>query len=555
MMRRLARWLDDRVGGSHFAEQALSKVFPDHWSFMLGEIAMYSFVVLVVTGIFLSLFFDPSVAETTYQGDYGPLRGTEMSEAYRSVVELSFDVRAGLVMRQAHHWAAIVFIAALVVHLLRVFFTGAFRRPREINWIIGVTLLALALFNGFTGYSLPDDLLSGTGLRIAYSIALSIPLIGTWVAFLIFGGEFPAQEIIPRLFVTHVMIVPAALAGLLAVHLALVWRQKHTDFPARGRRESNVVGAKLWPSYAAFSVGLFFAVSAVTTAMGGLVQVNPVWLYGPFRPAQVPSPAQPDWWLGWVEGAARIFPPWETRAFGYEIPNPFYPGVLVPGIVFGLLYLWPFLEARVTGDHAPHHVLDRPRDHPARTGFGVAGLSFVVLLQLAASNDILANWLYSSVATITWTFRIVVLAIPPILGYLAYRLMKALQESRAERLLDLSLQDLAGARPPSKEAAAARERAAARREAEKPVVVAEEEGEAVAVAPTAARPAPEGEAELRIYQVPDGRWGWCYLDPREGVELYGNKSFTSEDAAHEAATRAYPDTPVVPGPIPSTSRP
>src|SRR5690606_2962036 len=263
-----------------------------------------------------------------------------------SVVELSFDVRAGLVMRQAHHWAAIVFIAALVVHMLRVFFTGAFRRPRELNWIIGLTLLLLAFFNGFTGYSLPDDLLSGTGLRIASSLALCVPVIGTWVAFLVFGGEFPADEISPRLFVTHVMIVPAAIAVLIAVHLARIWRQKHTDFPARGRRQSNVVGPKLWPTYAAKSVGLFFAVFGVLMTMGGLVQVNPVWAYGPFRPAQVPSPAQPDWWLGWLEGGLRIFPAWEVEAFGYELPNPFFPGVLVPGIVFTVLYLWPFLEAR-----------------------------------------------------------------------------------------------------------------------------------------------------------------------------------------------------------------
>jgi ubiquinol-cytochrome c reductase cytochrome b subunit len=515
MMRRLARWIDDRIGGSAFAESALTKVFPDHWSFMLGEIALYSFVVLVVTGIFLSLFFDPSVAETTYHGSYGPLQGTRMSEAYRSVVELSYDVRAGLVMRQAHHWAAIVFIAALVVHLLRVFFTGAFRRPRELNWIVGLTLLALAMFNGFTGYSLPDDLLSGTGLRIAYSIALSIPIVGSWVAFLIFGGEFPAQEIIPRLFVTHVMIVPAAIAALIAVHLALIWRQKHTDFAARGRRESNVVGPKAWPTYAAFSLGLFFAVFAVTATMGGLVQINPVWLYGPFRPAEVPSPAQPDWWLGWVEGALRIFPPWEPRALGYEIPNPFFPGVLVPGITFAALYLWPFLEARFTGNREPHHLLDRARDHPVRTAVGVGGLSFFVLLQLAASNDLLAHWLYASVATISWTFRVLVPLAPPVLGYLTYRLMKALQASGRERFAELPLREVL--RP----------------------VEAREAGVAPAVAP-----ADGAAARVRLDQEADGRWRWRYVDPDGDVELCSNRTFTSAEAARESAARAYPQTPM-----------
>lgn len=433
MLGRIARWIDDRLGASAFTQHALNKVFPDHWSFMLGEIALYSFVVLLLTGVFLTFFFDPSMAETTYSGSYEPLRGVRMSHAYRSVLDLSFEVRAGMVMRQTHHWAAIVFIAALVVHLLRVFFTGAFRRPREINWIVGVTLLVLAFFNGFTGYSLPDDLLSGTGLRIAYSIALAVPLVGTWLAFLIFGGEFPADDIIPRLFVTHVMLVPGLIIGLLTVHLAIIWRQKHTDFPGRGRRESNVVGSKLWPTYTAKSLGLFFAVFAVLAGMGGLVQVNPVWLYGPFRVSQVPSPAQPDWWLGWVEGALRIFPAWEVRAFGFELPNPFFPGVLLPGIVFAVLYLWPFLESRVTGDREPHHLLDRIRDHPVRTGLGAGSLTFLVTLHFAASNDLLAKWFDASVATMTWTFRVLVIVLPPVVGFVIYRLAKALKVSGAER--------------------------------------------------------------------------------------------------------------------------
>ena len=268
MIKRVSGWVDDRLSAASFTRHALNKVFPDHWSFMLGEVAMYSFVVILVTGIFLTFFFDPSVAHTTYEGSYEPLRGVEMSEAFRSTVELSFDVRAGLVMRQAHHWGAIVFIASLVVHMLRVFFTGAFRRPREINWIVGVTLFILAFFNGFTGYSLPDDLLSGTGLRIAYSIALSVPVIGSWLAFLVFGGEFPAHEIIPRLFITHVMIVPGLIIGLLTVHLAIIWRQKHTDFPGPGRRETNVVGSRLWPTYAFNSIGLFFALLFLFGSIG-----------------------------------------------------------------------------------------------------------------------------------------------------------------------------------------------------------------------------------------------------------------------------------------------
>jgi ubiquinol-cytochrome c reductase cytochrome b subunit len=439
VIKRAYGWLDKRVGASSFTRSALNKVFPDHWSFMLGEVALYAFVVLVLTGTFLSFFFHASTSEVVYHGAYAPLNGVEMSDAYKSTLDLSFSVRAGLVMRQIHHWAALLFIASIVAHLCRVFFTGAFRRPREINWMVGITLMLLAIFNGFTGYSLPDDLLSGTGLRIAHSIALSVPLIGSWIAFLIFGGEFPSNEIAGRLFVTHIMIIPAAIAALLSIHLAIVWRQKHTQFPGIGKRETNVVGSKLWPTYAMKSTGLFFSVFALLAALGGLVQINPVWLYGPFRADQVTSPAQPDWYLGWLEGALRLFPNWEIRAFGWEVPNPFFPAVLLPGLTFMFLYAWPFLEARLTGDHDPHHLLDRARDHPVRTALGVAALSFYVMLFIAASNDLLARWLTVSVLSVTWFFRIAVLVVPPIAGWVTYRLMKGLQSSGVDRFRHLPL--------------------------------------------------------------------------------------------------------------------
>jgi ubiquinol-cytochrome c reductase cytochrome b subunit len=442
----MPRWLDDRLRGSHFLHRALNKVFPDHWSFMLGEIAMYTFAILVATGIFLTFFYSPSVNEVVYRGPYEPLRGVEMSEAYASVLRLSFEVRAGLVMRQIHHWAALVFVAAIVAHLCRVFFTGAFRRPREINWLIGVTLLLLAIFNGFSGYSLPDDLLSGTGLRIAYSIALSIPFVGTWTAFLTFGGEFPAHDILRRLMITHVLIVPAILAGLLALHLAIVWRQKHTQFPGPGKTSTNVVGSRLWPTYTAKSVGLLFGLAAVFGLMGGLLQINPVWLYGPFDPATVASPAQPDWYLGWLEGALRLFPPWEIRIFGHVIANPFYPTVLLPGLTFLVLYAWPWIERRLTGDRAEHHLLDRPRDNPLRTGVGVAALTFYALLFLAGSNDIIADLFAFPVNAVTWVMRIAVLVLPVLAGFVTYRFMWGLKRTDAASFLDVPFRELA-ARP------------------------------------------------------------------------------------------------------------
>jgi ubiquinol-cytochrome c reductase cytochrome b subunit len=318
-------------------------------------------------------------------------------------------------MRQMHHWAALVFIAAIVLHLCRVFFTGAFRRPRELNWMVGVTLLVLSIANGFFGYSLLDDLLSGTGVRVGYSIALSIPVVGTWLAFLFFGGEFPATSFLTRFFVLHVLLLPALIVGLLVAHLAILWRQKHAQFRGPGRSERTITGSRLWPSYALKSTALFFLVAGVLAGLGGLAQINPVWLYGPYDPmraAAATAGSQPDWYVGWLDGALRIMPGWEIRAFGHTIANPFFPGVLLPGLTFGALYLWPFLERRLTKDTAPHNLLDRPRDRPLRTATGAAALAFYAILFFAGGNDVLAALTQIAPETITNIFRVALFAAP-----------------------------------------------------------------------------------------------------------------------------------------------
>lgn len=430
-LRSSLRWLDDRVGGAPVGRKALRRVFPDHWSFLLGETAMYSFVVLVVTGIFLTFFFEPSTREVVYDGPYEPLQGREMSAAYRSALELSFEVRAGLVMRQIHHWAALVFVGVIVVHLGRVFFTGAFRRPRELNWIVGATLLVLAIGNGFFGYSLLDDLLSGTGMRVAWSIALAVPVVGTALGVGLFGGEFPAAATIPRFYTLHVLIVPALIVALLGVHLGLVWRQKHTQYPGGDRREDNVVGRRLWPAFASRSLGLFLLTAAVLCGLGGLAQINPIWVYGPFSPTAtaVTSASQPDWYMGWLDGALRLFPAWEIRAFGFSVPSAFFPGVLLPTIAFGLLYAWPFLEARVTGDRDTHHLLDRPRDVPVRTALGCATFVFFGVLFLAGSNDVLSGLVGVAPETLTNVFRIAVFLLPALTFVVTRKLCRDLRDS------------------------------------------------------------------------------------------------------------------------------
>ncbi|TMM11448.1 MAG: cytochrome b [Actinobacteria bacterium] len=321
----LARWFDDRLGVARISKTALNKIFPDHWSFLLGEIAMYSFAIIIITGIFLTLFFVPSTKEVIYNGSYVPLRGQRVSEAYQSTVDISLNVRAGLVMRQMHHWAADIFAAAIVVHLCRIFFTGAFRRPRELNYMIGLTMLILVIVNGFIGYSLPDDQISGAGLRIAFSIFLSIPIIGTWGAFLLWGGNFPGNgDIIPRFYSLHILILPAVIAGLLAAHLGIMWHQKHTDFPGKDKSNRKVVGSSFWPTYTAKTTGYFFIIFGGLALLGGLFQINPIWLYGSYEPYKVSYAVQPDWYMGWLDGALRIMPAWETQfASRYLISAPF----------------------------------------------------------------------------------------------------------------------------------------------------------------------------------------------------------------------------------------
>jgi ubiquinol-cytochrome c reductase cytochrome b subunit len=424
---RLYDWMDDRLGISQGGRSLVNKIFPDHWSFMLGEIALYSFITLVLTGIFLTLYFVPSVAVVTYHGPYAPLDGQKVSEAYMSTVNLSFQVRFGLVMRQAHHWAANIFVGSIAVHMARIFFTGAFRRPRELNWMIGVTLLILAIFNGFIGYSLPDDLISGTGLRIAFSILLSVPLVGSYLAFFLFGGNYPGTDIIPRFFIIHVLILPAIIAALIGAHLALLVRHKHTHFRGKGATNTNVVGSPMWPTFAAKTTGFLFLTTGITLLLGSLVQINPIWQFGQYRPYQVSYAVQPDWYMGWLDGALRIMPSWEIVFPGHMIPNAFFPGVLLPGLTFGLFYMWPFIEAKLTRDRGEHHLLDRPRDRPLRTALGAAVLAFYFTLFAASATDVLANYLTLALNDVLWAFRVLVFVVPLVVGPVTYMVCKELQ--------------------------------------------------------------------------------------------------------------------------------
>ncbi|MDO4783714.1 MAG: ubiquinol-cytochrome c reductase cytochrome b subunit [Propionibacteriaceae bacterium] len=432
----LASWVDDRVGLAKIAKGSLRKVFPDHWSFLLGEIALYSFVVLLLTGIFLTIWFKPSMAEIEYDGSYQLLKGLPVSEAFASTLNISFDIRGGLLVRQVHHWAAMLFIAAAIAHMLRIFFTGAFRKPREVNWLIGVGLLSMSLVAGFAGYSLPDDLLSGTGLRFVDGLVRSIPIVGTWLEFFIFGGEFPGDLIIPRLYMAHILLIPGLLLGLISAHLALVVYHKHTQFPGPGRTENNVVGYPLFPVYMAKAGGFFFIVFGVLLLMGAFMQINPVWTYGPYNPAQVTAGSQPDWYMGWVEGAVRIIPNWETHIAGTTWSwNVFLPGVGLMGLLFTGLGAWPFIERWLTGDNREHHLLDRPRNAATRTALGVAGMTWYAMFWIAGGNDIIATQFSLSLNAITIFLRVAIFVAPVIAYLITKRICLSLQRADAERVL------------------------------------------------------------------------------------------------------------------------
>ena len=431
MIRKAVRFLDSRAGAAPMVRKALRYAFPDNWSFLLGEVAMYSFLVLVGTGIYLTLFFDPSTAKTVYQGGYGPLHGLRMSHAYESVVQISFDRKAGLLIRQTHHWAADVFVAAIVLHLIRVFFTGAFRKPRDLVYYVGLGMLMLALLEGFLGYSLVDDLLSGMGLAIAYSIAMSLPLFGANLALLLWGDPFPGDPSFwSRMYIAHVLLFPLLIGGLLALHLGLIVARHHTQFRREPRQtERRVVGLPAFPGYAPRSLGLACGVAALLFLLGGLVQINPIWLWGPFEVSQATNGAQPDWYLGWLIGALRLVPGFDVTIGDYTlVPNPFWGGAAFPLFLFGVLFLWPWLERKVTGDHGFHNLLDRPRDVPWRTAFGVALLTWVFVAFLFGSADRIDVFFGLSYSGQLWVYRVLVWVLPLAAGTIAFRLCKGLQE-------------------------------------------------------------------------------------------------------------------------------
>lgn len=424
---------DERYTAAGGLRKQMNKVFPSHWSFMLGEIALYSFIILLLSGVYLTLFFDPSLSKVIYDGAYAPLNGVEMSRAYETALNISFEVRGGLFIRQVHHWAALLFAVSIMIHMMRIFFTGAFRKPREANWIIGCVLLLLSIAEGFMGYSLPDDLLSGVGLRIMSAIIIGLPIIGTWLHWIMFAGDFPGDIIIPRLYIAHVLLIPAILLALIAAHLALVWYQKHTQFPGPGRTERNVVGARVIPVFAVHSSAFGLITFGFVALLAGVFQINAIWNLGPYNPSQVSAGSQPDIYMLWTDGAARIMPAWELYLGSYTVPAVVWVAILL-GILVMLLFAYPFIEQRFTKDKAHHNLLQRPRDVPVRTSLGVMALVAYAILTISGGNDHVAVFFHISLNAMTWIGRIGFIILPPIAYFVTYRICLGLQRSDREVL-------------------------------------------------------------------------------------------------------------------------
>jgi cytochrome b-561 len=443
---RLYGWLDERLDLDD-ASSFLGKAFPAEDSFLLGEVALFSFVVLGLTGIFLGFFYEPSTTEATYEGSVAGFQGEELPAAFMSVLQITYDVPFGMFIRRVHHWAAHLFVASLGLHMLRVYFTGAYRNPRELNWVVGVGLAILAMAAAYTGYSLPFDEFAATATGIGYNMAKSIPLIGGALSKIVFGGEFPSSATIPRLYFLHVLVIPLLLAGGLALHMLILIRQKHTEAsrsgdvkPASSRSEipaetaadggaeptvdrdddSVVVGLPAFPNQAAVSAVVFFLTLATLSILAGLLPVHNVAEYGPNNPASTPAIIMPDWFLMWLYGFLKLWPTWLSFSVGpVHFSTEFLGGIVVPGLVFLVVFAWPFIDRS-----EPIHFTTDPLDRPWQTGVGVAGVTFIMIASIAGMNNLLADAIGVSTNVLNPVLTLALVAVPLAAFGIVYRTLR-----------------------------------------------------------------------------------------------------------------------------------
>lgn len=403
--RSVVRWFDDRLGIAAFYRKYGRKVFPVHSTFFFGEMAMFSFVILVLTGIYLGLIYVPSNADVE-------LNGQTVPQAYASV-QLIESIPVADLFRNVHHWAAHVMVASIFLHALRIYFTGTYRKPREVNWAVGIVLLGLTLMAGFVGYSLPYDSYAVTATGIGYSIARSIPWVGGVAAELFFGGAFPTLGSVPRLYTIHVFVVPALIALVMSVHLLIVVKQKHTQ-PGYARKLSEpgkVLGVPLWPYQAILAGQLLLLMFGALFLLSAVVPPHPLKDFGP--PGPTTPEVKPDWYLLWIYGFLKIVPSWtEFHLLGTTFSPNFYGGLLFPTLVFGLMTFAPWIDRTNRWAIRRFEYLEPPRQTPVRLSLGIAVLGFIGTLFLAAFYDQLGMTL--------WEIWAVIVLVPIAVGGAVY---------------------------------------------------------------------------------------------------------------------------------------
>jgi cytochrome b-561 len=422
-------WLEDRLHLEH-DRGLLGKAFPAEDSFLLGEVALFSFVIVALTGIFLGAFYEASTADVVYQGVVDQFQGEELPASFVSVLHITYGVPMGMFIRRLHHWGAHLFVASIALHMFRVYFTAAYRNPREPNWVVGVLLGALAMGASYTGYALPFDEFGATATGIGYNLATSVPVAGDLIAELLFAGEFPAAGTIPRLFFIHVLVIPLAIAGLIAVHMFILVRQKHTE-GERSKAEAEaadvdqaddsvVLGLPAMPNQAAVGAVVFLMTAGTLALLAGFLPVHNIVAYGPNDPASTPAVVMPDWFLMWVYGFLKVLPTWTSiHLAGIELSAEFWAGIAIPALVIGAVAVWPFIDRSAE----PRHFVAEPLSAPRRTAVGVGAITMILVASMAGMNNLLGNALGLSTTVLNPFLLAGIVVVPVAAGLLTYALL------------------------------------------------------------------------------------------------------------------------------------
>ncbi|MDL2344919.1 cytochrome bc complex cytochrome b subunit [Deinococcus sp. MIMF12] len=373
------QWLDDRLHISRLNDKFLRKAFPVHHSFFLGEITLFSLIILILTGILLALSYEPSNSMVVNSFDPGTADAPNLvPAAYHSALKIN-AAPFGDMLRRIHHWTANIMVAAAVIHMMRVYFTGAFKKPREINWWIGMLLLIFSALTAVTGYVLPYDNYAYNTLKVIYSIAASIPWVGEWVAQAAFAGKFPGDGVIPRVYGYHIMLLPGILLALTGAHMLLMIKQKHTQ-PQYAKRVAykKIVGVPLMTQQTPIMLMLTLLFAGIIVLFSAFIPVHPVEYFGP--PSTTPiDNIKPDWYLLWVFGVLAIIPGIEFDFLGGNINSEFIGAILLPTLAIGAMFAVPMLDR----SRENLYYAENPTNHPVRLGIGVAFMMLLAVWSVA----------------------------------------------------------------------------------------------------------------------------------------------------------------------------